>query len=165
MALIQKFRPYAAEGMGRTWHDQIKSILYVVGTLMQMAAVPEYPVPSPKPRHGKGRIDLVWTSESTPVAAFEIEGGISLGSIRKLESFDAPHKFVISAGKSGQKMRWLGSPRLVGNDIEHLVIEPTADSGVCTASVFEIVDGLIECEVDFEGTLVETELSRFAGSS
>lgn len=161
VSLIQNFRPYVSENLKRSWHDQVKGFLFVVGAMLKLAAIPEYPIPSPSLRHGTARIDMVWLAGSEPVAAFEIEGGIKERSVRKLRLLDAPYKFVVSGGKSGQEMKWLGSPRLAGTDIEHIVVVPTDDPDVCTETVFHAVDQMIECEVVFEGATVETELSDF----
>ncbi len=157
------FRPYVTEGLKGTWHDQVKGFLFTLGALIpHVAAIPEYPVSSPSPRQGIARIDMVWLLHSKPLAAFEIDGGIKLRSVAKLHLLSAPWKFIVSGGESGHKMKWRGSPRLAGTDIEHLVIEPTADIDVFTGSAFSGIDQFIDCQVVFDKAYTEPELKQFA---
>ena len=146
--LLREYLPLAPEGVGKVWHDQIKGFLFMLGVLVQASPVPEYPVPSPSPRGGTGRIDMVWLVEGNPAAAFEIEAGIAARSVKKLEESPAPWKFILSTGLQATELKMMGSARVAGTEIRHIVIDPTDDEEVSRASTMEALSVLLEVKVE-----------------
>lgn len=147
--LLQRFRPFTPDGMKSVWHEQIKGFLCTLGMLVSAIPVPEYPIPSVRPRGGIGRIDVVWLVGSKPAAAFEIDSGIKIDSIKKLDAFPAMWKFILSAGPNAGELKLLGSRRLAETpDIRHIVIEPTDDEKLSWASAMEAIPALIEFNLE-----------------
>jgi hypothetical protein len=150
---LQRFHPFQRGKNYDVWHDQIKGFLFLLGVLNYLTPIPEYPVSSPHPRGGIGRIDMVWLGKNiggndVPIAAFEIDNIFKMGSLEKLEVFDSPLKFAVSGGSSAGEEKLMGSPRIAGKNIRHIVVTTTTDSEAMIHSAIDAIGRSIGLSVE-----------------
>jgi len=162
--LLTQFRPYSPPDQ-RFWHDQIKSILSLIGMIYGFIPVPEYYVPSITGRNPKKfqRIDMVWNyycqSDSAlhPMIAFEIDPTLKSRSLNKLIAYDFDWKVQIGAGCSAEQDRKSVESRLNGTGIEFIIVKSTDNYQEFMTSFTRILDALIFEPNDLEGSFDYSE--------
>ena len=80
MELVSSYRPFVPKGQGKVWHDQIKSMLFMIGSFNRAAPVTEMQIRSTResirerPEFRRiQRIDMVWFFHDRLLAGFEVD--------------------------------------------------------------------------------------------
>lgn len=144
LKLLQVFRPYCPKGYERSWHEQIRGLLFWLAYHFGCAAIPEYQVAfldRPVSRTGRaetGRIDLVWVDGTIVAGAFEIDPEIKWKSIEKLKKIDAVTKFVIAGGSSISKSYRERVETAWEHGISHVRVRPTTEFAFYADSIKDV---------------------------
>ena len=149
--LVSSYRPFVPKGQGKVWHDQIKSLLFMIGSFNGAAPITEMQVRSTRnstrerpgtERLGIQRIDEVWFYRDRILAGFEVDSQVNPNSIRKLMALGAPLNAIVSG--SGSFFREEYRPRLLDTGIVHCVVSCTDDYSESVHSVERIVASLVD---------------------